>query len=342
VLVDILGTCCSTTTTDAAGVCCEGTVDACGVCDGDGTSCAIRATITYSVTSSEGLDTPGSAEYAAFTTSFAEDMSTSLGVDAAQITVQSVTAFSRHRHLLQTSVSVSFQVRSSSTSMSSTTVQAALDALVLDASSKVVNVASVGYAGICGNGACETGEKCSSRDDDSCCIADCPHIEVPCRVAYGAECANRGTCNPSNGFCSCFSGYDGEACDYCEAPWKNMVLGSGIEVLGTCMPAQDLSPPPSPPPPAPPPSPSPPVARYYIKDPQATSTDSTEVTEEAWFLATVGATSGFLLLTVCSFFVMYRRRLQKIDHLHQAGMGLGGAALADGLPPARPESEDEM
>ena len=72
----------------------------CGICGGDGSSCAVVATVVYTVSSVEGLDTPGSEQYVEFQQTFSQEMAVALGAEESQITVTSVTVITRHHRLL--------------------------------------------------------------------------------------------------------------------------------------------------------------------------------------------------------------------------------------------------
>ena len=95
--------------------------------------------------------------------------------------------------------------------------------------SDVAAVDSYAAQGVCGNNACEEGETCSSAEDQSCCIADCPFLLQACPVPAGAkeQCGVGGTCNAVTGECTCYSdlGYAGTDCGECVFPY--MSDGSG-------------------------------------------------------------------------------------------------------------------
>lgn len=80
---------------------------------------------------------------------------------------------------------------------------------------------SSGYAPLCDNGACETGE--AADGSAVACPSDCPSTgtcpAAPAGAAVGspgAQCGGVGRCNPATGACTCPIGHQGEACSECE------------------------------------------------------------------------------------------------------------------------------
>lgn len=82
----------------------------------------------------------------------------------------------------------------------------------------VQSMEDVKRAGICGNGMCETGERCdpSSKSavhkaNHTCCLKDCPYVSLTCPIPLtGAHphkaCGGNGICLDASGQCSCFLG----------------------------------------------------------------------------------------------------------------------------------------
>eukprot|EP00976_Prorocentrum_cordatum_P001857 37349-Prorocentrum_minimum.AAC.1 len=92
---------------DAAGACCaSGSVDTCGVCGGDGTSCATRVTVgVLTLGPTAGLDNSSSVEYSDFSSKFAASVAAELGVGEENVLVTSVSIIAlRRRALLQVGV----------------------------------------------------------------------------------------------------------------------------------------------------------------------------------------------------------------------------------------------
>eukprot|EP00959_Pyramimonas_sp_CCMP1952_P416618 8728509-Pyramimonas_sp.AAC.1 len=84
-------------------------MDECGVCDGDGSSCAKQVEVMLSVEEDADILLAGSAGYEAFVVGFGRQMGTLLGVDSNRIAVQGVTAAPARRarrSLLASSVDV--------------------------------------------------------------------------------------------------------------------------------------------------------------------------------------------------------------------------------------------
>lgn len=95
---------------------------------------------------------------------------------------------------------------------------------------------------VCGNSVCEFGEMDGLpgfKDSSLICRQDCPVTLTPCPhaspfspVARKDICAGNGRCLfTSGGFCSCFEGYTGVACDACAHNW--------VPIDGACFPEHE-------------------------------------------------------------------------------------------------------
>lgn len=91
---------------------------------------------------------------------------------------------------------------------------------------------------VCQNGRCEWGEACADAmcSNGGSCPFDCPFLFSSCPFAPSPTnasallpCAGAGVCQPLSGFCACFAGHTGAACDLCESQF--LPLG------GTCVSA---------------------------------------------------------------------------------------------------------
>eukprot|EP00976_Prorocentrum_cordatum_P075280 1181838-Prorocentrum_minimum.AAC.4 len=74
----------------AQGLCCQsGILDECQICDGDGSSCAVRVTVSLSAPTdvTSGLDQTDSEEYQAFAESFTRQMALLMNLLPAQIKI---------------------------------------------------------------------------------------------------------------------------------------------------------------------------------------------------------------------------------------------------------------
>ena len=81
----------------------------------------------------------------------------------------------------------------------------------------VSSIKEVTRTGVCGNGICEIGERCTwdgksaTTDSPSCCQDDCPYVASNCRTKSANRqivCSGHGICFDSTGECSCFVGKD--------------------------------------------------------------------------------------------------------------------------------------
>jgi hypothetical protein len=85
---------------------------------------------------------------------------------------------------------------------------------------------SVGTQSVCGNGACEAGERPDAAQGVIGCPDDCPNAVLVCPSANGAVCNGAGLCIA--GACECYSaqGYVGDDCSTCASGFS--VAGPGL------------------------------------------------------------------------------------------------------------------
>lgn len=216
ITVDVQGTCCSKDL-PPSNICCEGVTDVCGVCDGDGTSCNSVVDMTVSVDDTTGLDDPASPEYAAYTASMTENVAEAIGVDASNVEISSVVLGATARRIraraLATAVDVEFTVNSASSGVGMYAVQNKL----ASSSSLGISAMTLDTRGVCGNGQCEAEEACASAQDRDCCRSDCPYTALTCPSVNSRPCSGHGVCLSGTGVCQCSSnsGYSGESCSEC-------------------------------------------------------------------------------------------------------------------------------
>ncbi|KAK3261623.1 hypothetical protein CYMTET_29478 [Cymbomonas tetramitiformis] len=196
-LVDVKGVCC-TTATDEAGLCCiSGSIDGCGVCDGDESTCATSVQMKVSATTVDGLDDTASTSYVSFSNIFTKEIASTLGITTDLIEIREVTPQSskekkrrnlldgadHNRALLQQAsassdlVGVRFDVlppqidrsaNSKDVMLKASDIEAELVAAVAagevaSAQRDIVfeSLDAVTHSGICGNSICEIGERCN-------------------------------------------------------------------------------------------------------------------------------------------------------------------------------------
>ncbi|GBG81217.1 hypothetical protein CBR_g31889 [Chara braunii] len=110
----------------------------------------------------------------------------------------------------------------------------------------IQEVDSVVRQGVCGNGMCEVGERCTadgtsdilSEVGNRCCPSDCPYVPKACPVPTDGPrknqpCAGNGRCLDSTGTCDCFYGHTGRACSRCVDDWTMSPGGFCVRMVDT-------------------------------------------------------------------------------------------------------------
>ena len=239
--IDAIGTCCSPP--GAIGedsLCCpSGVFDTCGVCAGDDSSCNVSGGLTLEPPVGETADSvlADAGKLQKFKDDFADNLVAALGVPADAVSVSAVVKQARRRRLLQGVVArrlasgdldAKFQIEQAKVSAAGGAAKSAVDVTssLADAAASGIGafagatVAAAEPAAVCGNGACEGGERCTDPSCSTGCTGDCPYQVKACPTAWwpnGGECAGRGKCIGASGACDCFTkqGYVGAACDEC-------------------------------------------------------------------------------------------------------------------------------
>ncbi len=229
-LVDAQGKCCSKLAKlDAGGRCCKsGLLDVCGVCDGNGLSCAEQVDLWFNLSD----PVPG---YAALTS---ETRLVDIGVelkrmiqDSYEIPNQDIQVFRVADSTTKTCNSTKPKLSASLAVLPSPSLKRSeLSQVILsNFGSKNLSVACVETAprGVCGNNICEAQENCKTAGAGSaCCPQDCPLGQVEtCDTSCDAN--RNGRC--VKGQCECYPPYTGDSCLECSfaAGWDNKT--------GTCM-----------------------------------------------------------------------------------------------------------
>lgn len=235
-VTDVIGQCC--TDLDAAGYCCFGSVDVCGVCDGVG-ACTAKVDTTvgtpsYVVTSD--LADPSSATRMQLDADLKTTISMALNRSEDTVTIDKVEVVSRRlsafvRSLSASQLSVSFFLIAISTTEPNVLPPEQLSSLLTGSSGPVSfqGVQTAYPRGVCGNGVCEINERCDASDPSiPCCSQDCPVPIAACPLsAAGTVCDGRGIClTASTGVtsCRCFTeaGYLGSTCSECVDGWLSL------------------------------------------------------------------------------------------------------------------------
>jgi len=232
-VVDATGTCCNSVL-DASGLCCEsGAVDICGVCDGTN-SCPTVAFLGAALSPGMSVD---DAYSMGIVDDFSESVRVALGLDETFEITTDVSGgggggdggggndgedgeTGTRRRLQGGEVSLEVTVVPLESTLESGLERRMMG--ISDVESEGIQpgeVMSVGRQPECGNGVCETGERCSSLGQADCCAVDCPYLSLACPTGEGFTemCSGRGRCTTGTGECTCFSGsgWGGDACDQC-------------------------------------------------------------------------------------------------------------------------------
>eukprot|EP00803_Ostreobium_quekettii_P008984 evm.model.scf_536.2 EVM.evm.TU.scf_536.2 scf_536:20506-30592(+) len=219
IFIDALGRCCDTTL-DSAGLCCpSGDVDVCGVCDGFGASCA-----TQLVAMVQG----GTKDADSVEQCIAQDIATMLELEEGTDPAVDIVWTDGLRDSLDVAFNISGIPRSKLRPLERL-VSSQANLTTSGATCSITDLLSFARLPVCGNGVCEVGEAAGSDGSGSrkgySCPEDCPvsfDYDCPTTSGYGTVgrkgemCSGHGRCLYAEvGRCDCYSGYEGEACDRC-------------------------------------------------------------------------------------------------------------------------------
>eukprot|EP00873_Tetraselmis_striata_P041711 jgi/Tetstr1/461975/TSEL_007048.t1 len=251
--IDRFGECCySPAALDAKRDCCWDGVDECGVCGGNGNTCATSAVVRVSTPFRSGLDDKTSTTFNQLLSdfrvavsqlfeSYSLDPFANLDVDASAIEVQSIDG-----NTIQLDMPFSIfpdparGITAPSLLRTKAILQAAAEQRASYKNLILIALLDVGRAGVCGNGFCEYGEL-ELRYSPSTCGIDCPGV-YSCPVGdtnslvgdRSLQCVGRGTCVQATGACKCDEGYTGPNCGACAAGFS--------AANGACYPESELRP----------------------------------------------------------------------------------------------------
>ena len=271
--IDAIGTCCSPPgTIGEDSLCCpSGVFDTCGVCAGDDSSCNVKGGLTLAPPAGETADSvlADAGKLQTFKDGFKVNLVATLGVPEGAVSVGAVVKQNGRRRLLQGvaarrlasgDLDASFQIEQAKVSAAGGAAKSAVDVTssLADAAASGsgafsgATVAAAEPAAVCGNGACEGGERCTDSTCSTGCTGDCPYQVKACPTAWwtnGGECAGRGKCIGASGACDCFTkqGYVGAACDECADGYvMRPSTRECVRVLSTADKATDTTPAPTP------------------------------------------------------------------------------------------------
>jgi len=240
------GECCTNGVTDSTGLCCpSGNLDSFGVCDGGDASGQQTVTMGVSGVTVAGDPTdPTDAAFNELGGAIKGDVAGSLGRDEADVDVSSIKASSRRRRVVAvrqlTGGSYQADVVLLPYGGPNALPDYVLESSLVHGSALFTFDAFVGasVSGVCGNGACEAGERPDANAGVTGCPADCPYPVVTCAGANGRECNGAGLCVASSGgvgSCLCYSsgGYGGDACDSCASGYTSNGAGYCEKVVSS-------------------------------------------------------------------------------------------------------------
>jgi EGF-like domain len=235
---------------DIAGACCAGNdpsiyitgsyeccasadlVDECGVCNGSGDTCNKQA--------DGSIDPANPAAYGV--TTFGAEVEALLPAGSGlQVytggAYTTVTAAARRRRLLA-ATSASYRIPPgaafSAAELAAKFFVAGQAAATNGDLAAAPDVPEPIVVGVAGNGVCESGETSLGSLGDCIDAIACPAATPFATDSYlgvpTEACSGNGLCNRASGVCDCSAGYDGPACDVCDAAggYVDIELGSGL------------------------------------------------------------------------------------------------------------------
>jgi len=252
-VLDSLGRCC-TGTLDGNGFCCFGNnIDECGVCDGDGSSCITDITATF-----EGSQRQIRRRCAEPYTEFIREALDLRATDDVILDSVSPVGIGERHEAEFTIPGVQMDINSIEEAL----VNQSFTFLDQEPQCAFTSL-DINKHPVCGNGICEIGEAPSNADPASEfeCQDDCSMEFVWCDLSSGfrgraVSCSGHGLClYANNGQCDCFTGYAGANCELCAPGFYRI-----NDTDSRCFPRQNfvsilsepLAPPPTEPPTVPP------------------------------------------------------------------------------------------
>jgi len=220
-------------------------LDSFGVCDGGDASGQQTVTMGVSGVTVAGDPTdPTDPAFNELGGAIKGDVAGSLGRDEADVDVSSIKASSRRRRVVAvrqlTGGSYQADVVLLPYGGPNALPDYVLESSLVHGSALFTFDAFVGasVSGVCGNGACEAGERPDANAGVTGCPADCPYPVVTCAGANGRECNGAGLCVASSGgvgSCLCYSsgGYGGDACDSCASGYTSNGAGYCEKVVSS-------------------------------------------------------------------------------------------------------------
>ncbi|GMH38086.1 hypothetical protein BSKO_05970 [Bryopsis sp. KO-2023] len=228
---------------DSDGMCCtSGTIDDCGVCDGDSMSCATKAAASVKI-----LDALNVRDGEKFDSHLGDFLAEILNVDPHALQIEEKEFIPDGSTSPVVRVGFELEPETLALDGNSLSSDVAWDRLE-SAVGKIVpgyglfeGVSSVTREAVCGNKVCEAGERpiiSTGVDDSQDVVGGCPE---DCKLPYkqcpvglsppkgGPEfCSGHGHCHTASGQCTCWDGYTGSACDECD---KGYIRSNSICVL---------------------------------------------------------------------------------------------------------------
>ncbi|EFJ11962.1 hypothetical protein SELMODRAFT_425768 [Selaginella moellendorffii] len=264
-MIDFEGKPCSTIR-DEKGLCCiSGVLDECHICDGDGTTCSTDMTLYLNVTGFAQAIQEGA--FQKFLTSTMSRLASKLRIADEALTVAEVRMISPggetcavdalqdslcsqdeqinglavvNATVFPTSPDMVIKKRKDVlAALQPGPLSSSLTVLPEALSADLLFVGDVRRAGVCGNGLCERGERCTSVGASattfrtSCCLQDCPYVSAVCPAPMAGPmknktCSGRGICLEASGQCDCFRGYAGSDCSICAWGWIQTPSGACV------------------------------------------------------------------------------------------------------------------